>query len=520
MLIITLPGCTGGGKRSQTLYGVVALPEQQLGGLTRPVNSTIAGELQWLAVQTACIGMYNNAQTGNYEMPDPVDYYTPADIRELLADLSGSQTRTDTFYGICFDYAQAAYDAIIANQNRYEALGMRRGGWYIAGTLEDSHEIILYDPVSGEEQADLIMNGVYVKESSRTSVEAHGGATYHAWLWLYGKDGTIYWIDPTWTDNAGYVWWGLVEDGKEIQLFPSQDLCKIENSNSDAFAYYNRGNANKNRKRNDQAIEDYNAALRLDPNNAAACLGRGIAFAGRGDFVTAIEDFTEAIRLDGTFAAAYVFRGRAITASVVTVLDIEEGFSDFLYTTEGKSITADQEAAFDRAIADCTQAIRLDPNLVVAYRERGDTYQAKKDYDRAIADYTQAIRLDPNDAVAYTRRGYMYICKEDYGRAITDYTQAIRLDPNNADAYAMRSSIYFIRNEYDQAITDLTQAIRLSSTDAKFLRATAYYCRGRVYELKEDYNQAIADYEAALRLDPNSTDYLDGLERSRQARGY
>jgi hypothetical protein len=181
LLTAALLGCAKAGKRSETLYGVVALPEQQLGDITRPVNTDIAGELQWLAVQTACIGMYNNAQAGNYEMPDPVDYYTPADIRELLADLNDDRTRTDTFYGICFDYAQAAYDEITANRSRYEALGMRRGSWYIARTLEDPREVILYDPSSMEE-VDLIMNGVYVTENSRKRVEAHGGATYHAWL--------------------------------------------------------------------------------------------------------------------------------------------------------------------------------------------------------------------------------------------------------------------------------------------------------------------------------------------------
>jgi tetratricopeptide (TPR) repeat protein len=498
-------GCGKTGKRNETLYGVVALPEQKLGDLTRPVNADVAEELQWLAVQTACIGMYNNAQAGNYEMPDPVDYYTPADIRALLADLSGSRTRTDTFYGICFDYAQAAYDEITANQSRYEALGMRRGGWYIAGTLEGSGEVILYDP-SSMEQADVIMNGVSVKENSRKRVEAHGGATYHAWLWLYGKDGTVYWIDPTWTDNAGYVWWGLVEDGKEVQLVPSKEFCKAETTSDDAFAYYNRGNANKNQKRNDQAIEDYNNALRLNPNNAEAFLGRGIAFASRSDFETAIADFTDAIRIDSNLAAAYVFRGRALAASVVTVTEIEEGFSDFFYIVEEEEITAEQEAAFDLAIADCTQAIRLDPNFVLAYRERADAYTRKGDYDRAIADYTAAIRLDPNNAAAYTRRGEAYNNKGDHNRALADYNQAIRLDPNDTKAYIKRAIMYISTDEYDQAIADFNQVLRIASNN--FDTIMAYLGRGVAYGSKKNYDQAVLDLNEAIRLDTNNSNFI------------
>jgi Flp pilus assembly protein TadD len=48
------------------------------------------------------------------------------------------------------------------------------------------------------------------------------------------------------------------------------------------------------------------------------------------------------------------------------------------------------KAVYDRAIADFTQAIRLDPNNAKAYRERGLAYNNKGDYDGAIGDCTQA----------------------------------------------------------------------------------------------------------------------------------
>jgi tetratricopeptide (TPR) repeat protein len=42
----------------------------------------------------------------------------------------------------------------------------------------------------------------------------------------------------------------------------------------------------------------------------------------------------------------------------------------------------------------------LDPNNVRAYNERGRAYFNKDDYDRAIADYTQALKINPNHAAA------------------------------------------------------------------------------------------------------------------------
>jgi len=65
------------------------------------------------------------------------------------------------------------------------------------------------------------------------------------------------------------------------------------------------------------------------------------------------------------------------------------------------------------AIADYTQAIRIDPNYASAYNNRGSAYSNKNDYDRAIADYEAALRINPNYTnarnnleLARQRRGY------------------------------------------------------------------------------------------------------------------
>ena len=63
---------------------------------------------------------------------------------------------------------------------------------------------------------------------------------------------------------------------------------------------------------------------------------------------------------------------------------------------------------WDKAIADCSEAIRLNPKLAVVYGYRGFAYDSKGDYDNAIADYTEAIRLDSKLAVAYYSRGNAY----------------------------------------------------------------------------------------------------------------
>ena len=47
------------------------------------------------------------------------------------------------------------------------------------------------------------------------------------------------------------------------------------------------------------------------------------------------------------------------------------------------------------------EAIRLEPKSALAYNNRGVAWSVKKDYDRAIADFTEAIRLDPKMPIAF-----------------------------------------------------------------------------------------------------------------------
>ena len=55
----------------------------------------------------------------------------------------------------------------------------------------------------------------------------------------------------------------------------------------------------------DNAIEDYNTALRLDPKFAKAFANRGYSFCQIGRFDDAIRDATQAVKLDPTDPRAW-----------------------------------------------------------------------------------------------------------------------------------------------------------------------------------------------------------------------
>jgi len=92
---------------------------------------------------------------------------------------------------------------------------------------------------------------------------------------------------------------------------------------------------------------------------------------------------------------------------------------------------------------------------------RGNDYLRKGEYDRAIANYTKAIALDPNDAYAYNNRGLAYRKKGEHGRAITDYDKAIALNPNYFFAYYNRGNAHKKKGDKEQAIADFRKALEI-----------------------------------------------------------
>jgi tetratricopeptide (TPR) repeat protein len=234
----------------------------------------------------------------------------------------------------------------------------------------------------------------------------------------------------------------------------------------------------------------YRVSEQTAPQTAGVFLDRGIMFAARKEFDAAIADFTQAIKINPKLAGAYILRGRAL---------------------------AEKSKASNQAVSDFNEAIRLDPNNAVAHNERGMVVHQLADYNRALEDYTRAIQLNPDFAEAYFNRGDTHFIRKEFDQAIEDYTQAIQLNPKNKYPYMERASVYRILAEYDLAIADYTSVIGI---DSNFIKA--YMERGGTYREREidlemtstfyipNYNRSIADFTRVIKTDSNYADAYSG----------
>jgi tetratricopeptide (TPR) repeat protein len=158
--------------------------------------------------------------------------------------------------------------------------------------------------------------------------------------------------------------------------------------------------------------------------------------------------------------------------------------------------------ATDVKIAACTRLIqsshRKGRDLAAAYGERGAASYRKGDYSRAIADLTEAVRLNPKLAGAYDNRGSAYDAIGDQSHALADYDRAILLDPNFGAAYRHRGFVYYAQAELGRARADFDQAIRVSPDDWQ-----SYIRRGDISRLNAVKDRGLADYQAALAKIPS-----------------
>ncbi|EKD10178.1 MAG: tetratricopeptide repeat protein [Limnospira sp. PMC 1291.21] len=192
---------------------------------------------------------------------------------------------------------------------------------------------------------------------------------------------------------------------------------------------------------------------------------RGVARYQRGDKQGAIADFTQAIRLNRNHALAYYNRG-------VVRFRI------------GNNLT--------EAIADFTQAIRINPEYVDAYYNRAIARVKVQQYWPAIDDVTQVISLDPSHDRAFYLRGLIYSENlKDYQTGINDFTEAIRLNPRNPAPYFKRGNARYRIGDRERAIDDYNKAIDINPSDPEpyYNRAISRYQigdrQGAIFDLQK-----------------------------------
>lgn len=224
----------------------------------------------------------------------------------------------------------------------------------------------------------------------------------------------------------------------------------------------------------ERAVQLLGAAIQRSPQALYYAMRGGLRGELR-DLAGAIEDLTEAIKLDPRLAVAWRDRG---TARMM-------------------------RGEFDLARADFDTAVGLDREEPKAWAARASLNVQKGAADAAIADATEALRLDPQLAHALFDRGSALVQKGDFRAALADFDAVLAMQPLNALALASRAQAHRQLGDLQSALRDADRATQI---DANF--ATAYIERATIHGVLGDFQRAVTDCSTALLIDPEHRDAL------------
>jgi tetratricopeptide (TPR) repeat protein len=168
-----------------------------------------------------------------------------------------------------------------------------------------------------------------------------------------------------------------------------------------------------------------------------------------------------------------------------------------LYTNRGAAYNSKRQ--FANAIADHTEAIRLNPQLSYPFAARGYAYLERGELEKAFVDLTESIRLDPNSDSAYYNRGLLLTRRGEFSDALMDFDEAVRCSPERADRLVARALCYFAMDDFERALASFDGATATEPSNA-----IGYLARSNFYARRGNADKQQRDYQQALSLNPNA----------------
>ncbi|MBU1012874.1 MAG: tetratricopeptide repeat protein [Bacteroidetes bacterium] len=213
------------------------------------------------------------------------------------------------------------------------------------------------------------------------------------------------------------------------------------------------------------AIEQFNIANKIEPENDQVYYNRAEALLVLNRTEDAIRDLNQSISLNDKFAEAFDTRG-------IARLRMKD---------------------FDAAIDDCSKAIELKPELESAWFNRANAYLFKGEIQNALNDLNKAIQLNPNFAAALNNRGQVMLNLGKYEDAIIDLNKALEIEPRLSNAYNNRAKAFYAIRRFDLSIKDLNTSLQFNAKDGEVLKL-----RGICYLEQNNFEQAYSDFLKAM----------------------
>ncbi len=243
-----------------------------------------------------------------------------------------------------------------------------------------------------------------------------------------------------------------------------------------ALALLSRARAHSQNENRFLALNDFDSALAILPDEFTARLDRGQLLEDLNRHHDAETDYT--IIIDQALRTEEVLLGNA-------------------YARRGALRLAAGETS--AGIADLGQARRFDPRNPAPFKIRGAYFLENDNIEQAAAELEQATSLNAGDVDAQLMFGKTQLRLAQPDAAVRAFSSALIVEPNNVDALRGRATAYGQQQNYATAIADYTSALNIVADDWASLEG-----RGAALLRIGAFNAAIQDFDKVLGHAPQN----------------
>jgi tetratricopeptide (TPR) repeat protein len=214
------------------------------------------------------------------------------------------------------------------------------------------------------------------------------------------------------------------------------------------------GTALRGQGRRDEALQVFDKAVQLKPDDAElwSILGNALVEAGR--LPDALLCFRHTLSLDprrgdAAFKAGHILHGMEQFEEALVLLNRSAELQpDHVPTLQARAVVLKGLNRIEDAIADNRQAIGLDPGNADLCVNLGNTLQALERHEEALSWYDRALQIRPDGASA-TNRAMSLTALARFGEAMAAYRQSLALDPNQPRAVWNLSLLQLLIGDFE-----------------------------------------------------------------------
>jgi len=257
----------------------------------------------------------------------------------------------------------------------------------------------------------------------------------------------------------------------------------------------------------DDAIPQYNEALRIKPDDADTHYNLANVLTRQAKYPEAVAHYREAVKS----APDYVMARNNLALCLIQAGDRQaaiEQFREILRLKPGfeparrnlSMLMAAQET-MKRTTAGGSDPERAEGGSLNEHMRLGQEAVKRGDLDNAIVHFRRAVRIAPDDPGGHIALGLALAYRGEIDEAIRHFRLALKRDPENAEVQNSLGVALMQKGQLDEAQTHLQKAIRI---DPRF--AKAHNSLGVLFARRGKLDEAMDQFEETLRIDPANKD--------------